>query len=172
MDPLTHPQAIVAPLASRHLAFVIGCNAYQQHPPLAHCVRDARAVAHVLSNKGYFVVRCEDVELETFLFKFAQFMASISAGSMVVFYFSGHGCQVNGTNYLSFPGADCMGGSGVYWCQMASCWNPVCLGDIASPMFFSQMLCTLWAILLRPFATNWGACSKPRKRAQFIIQAP
>ncbi len=70
-------------------------------------------MAHVLTNKGYDVTLCEDVDLESFLDKFGQFMASISAGNTVVFYFSGHGCQDNGTNCLSFPGGDCPSGSGV-----------------------------------------------------------
>jgi uncharacterized caspase-like protein len=113
---MTHPppsQAVAAPLASKHHALVVGCGAYQQHPPLAHCVWDARAVADVLTSKGYDVTLCEDVDLETFLDNVAQFMASISAGSTVVFFFSGHGCQDNGANYLSFPGSDRASGSGV-----------------------------------------------------------
>jgi hypothetical protein len=70
-------------------------------------------VADVLTSKGYDVTLCEDVDLEKFLDEFGRFMTSIAAGSTVVFYFSGHGCQDNGTNYLSFPGGDRTGGSGV-----------------------------------------------------------
>jgi hypothetical protein len=107
------PQATTAPPFSKHLAFIIGCNAYRQHPPLSHCVWDARAVAAVLICKGYDVMMCEDVDLQKFLDEFGRFMASISAGSTVVFYFSGHGCQDIGTNCLLFPGGERTGGSGV-----------------------------------------------------------
>jgi hypothetical protein len=107
------PQATTAPPASKHLAFIIGCNAYRQRPPLTHCVWDARAVADVLTSKGSDVTLCEDVDLEKFLDEFGRFMASISAGSTVVFYFSGHGCQDNGTNCLLFPGCERTGGSGL-----------------------------------------------------------
>jgi uncharacterized caspase-like protein len=70
-------------------------------------------VAAVLIRKGYDVVLCEDVDLETFSDVFGLFMTWISAGNTVVFFFSGHGYQDSGTNYLAFPGGDRTGGSGV-----------------------------------------------------------
>jgi hypothetical protein len=107
---LIQPQAASAsavlalPVAHRHpckfRAFVVGNNAYQRMRPLTKCVNDAWAMGALLERKGYVVTLLEDAVVGAFDLHLRQFAQSLSAGSTVILYFSGHGCQVAGVNCL------------------------------------------------------------------------
>ena len=91
----------VPALAAAHrVALVIGNDTYQHAEPLRNARADARAVAASLQALGFKVTLKQDVTLQQMKEALRNFKASVSGGDEVVFYFSGHGVQFGGTNYL------------------------------------------------------------------------
>lgn len=85
---------------ARRLALVIGNDAYQSATPLQNARSDATAVAHALKRAGFEVTLKQDLTLKALKDALRSFKAQISGGDEAVFYFSGHGVQFEGTNYL------------------------------------------------------------------------
>jgi len=81
-------------------ALVIGNDSYVRRP-LATCVNDATDLSHCRRSIG-FQTRCEiNLRLNSMEAITRQFIQSIQSGSIVMFYFSSHGIQYDGINYLS-----------------------------------------------------------------------
>lgn len=84
----------------RRAALVIGNSEYA-FSPLKNPVNDAKAMADSLSRLGFEVTLLLDgnqEQMEAAIDKFGRLM---SAGKLVgLFYFAGHGVQVDGSNYL------------------------------------------------------------------------
>ena len=102
--------ATVAPALSprgsgpKRKALVIGIKTYDNLPSnrqLTKAVNDARAVSLALKDVGFEVDKAaEDIDRRTFNLRWQDFVQSVQAGDEVVFYFSGHGIEVGGVNYL------------------------------------------------------------------------
>ncbi len=83
----------------RRVALVVGNGAYQAAPALANPKNDAEAVAKVLTSLDFevdLVVDADRVGLEKAILRFAK-LSEADAG---LFFYAGHGLQVNGHNYL------------------------------------------------------------------------
>jgi uncharacterized caspase-like protein len=85
---------------SKRLALVIGNDSYQHVTVLHNARRDAEAIAKALQASGFTVVLKEDLTLEGMKAALRNFKSMVNAGDDVVFYYSGHGVQFGGTNYL------------------------------------------------------------------------
>ncbi len=90
----------VASADAKRLALVIGNDSYMSATPLQNARSDARAVAQVLQRDGFTVTLKEDLTLKAMKDALRSFKERISGGDEAVFYFSGHGVQFEGTNYL------------------------------------------------------------------------
>src|SRR3984885_1136083 len=86
--------------AAHRLALVIGNDSYQHAEVLRNARADARAVAASLQSLGFTVTLKQDLTLQQMKVALRAFKASVAGGDEVVFYFSGHGVQFGGTNYL------------------------------------------------------------------------
>jgi uncharacterized caspase-like protein len=86
--------------ATHRLALVIGNDSYQHADVLRNARADARAVAASLQAIGFTVTLRQDVTLQQMKEALRNFKATVAGGDEVVFYFSGHGVQFGGTNYL------------------------------------------------------------------------
>lgn len=86
-------------LAARR-ALVIGNDAYQSVERLRNASADARAIADALRLSGFEVRLHLDVGEKGLKQAVRDFKALVRADDEVVFYFSGHGVQLAGTNYL------------------------------------------------------------------------
>jgi formylglycine-generating enzyme required for sulfatase activity len=93
------PSAPAAPAGSR-VALVIGNGAYELAGQLRNPVNDARAIAAALTNLGYSVQLVTDAKKPDMDAALAQFAAAASAADQAVVFFSGHGVEVRGVNYL------------------------------------------------------------------------
>ncbi|MGH7388619.1 MAG: SUMF1/EgtB/PvdO family nonheme iron enzyme [Candidatus Rokuibacteriota bacterium] len=82
----------------RH-ALVIG-NARYQSAPLRNPVNDARAMTAALRRAGFQVVAVEDAAQREMRRAILDFGHRLREGGVGLFYFAGHGLQVNGRNYL------------------------------------------------------------------------
>jgi len=82
------------------VALVMG-NAAYLNGPLKNTVNDARAMAEVLRASGFEVILKENVLNQTEMKKAVrEFGMKLKTGGTALFYYSGHGMQVNGFNYL------------------------------------------------------------------------
>lgn len=81
-------------------ALVIGNNKYKSLPRLNNPINDARAMRNVLKAKGFEVLYAEDASKTEFKKMIKQFYSEIYKGGVGLFYFAGHGIQVDGQNFL------------------------------------------------------------------------
>ena len=82
------------------LALVIGNDNYQHATSLQNARADAQAVARTLERAGFIVTLKQDLGLREFKEALRSFKSQLAGGDEAVFYFSGHGVQFQGTNYL------------------------------------------------------------------------
>ena len=84
----------------RRLALVIG-NATYDSAPLRNPVNDARAMAAALRDLGFEVTALENASLTEMKRAIDDFGDGLrSSGGVGLFYFSGHGVQVQGRNFI------------------------------------------------------------------------
>jgi len=109
------PRAVLvqpgAPAAMGHgprVALVIGNGAYPA-APLRNPVHDARAMAAKLKELGFEVVLRENLAQNQIGATLRDFRTRLAPGAEAVFFYAGHGLQVNGVNYLPAVDADITG---------------------------------------------------------------
>jgi len=83
----------------RRTALVIGNSAYQKSP-LVNPVNDVQAMAATLGSIGFTVTKIENASKSQMADAIRQFGDTIKLGGVGLFYFAGHGVQVNGENFL------------------------------------------------------------------------
>ncbi len=81
------------------IALVIGNSAYPQ-APLGNPGRDAVVLSGALQRLGFKVIVEVNADLGTMLDAVDRFVAGIRPGGVGFFYYSGHGIQLDGENYL------------------------------------------------------------------------
>lgn len=91
--------------SEKRVALVIG-NASYAVGRLNNPVLDARAMAQALRGLGFEVLAREDMSYQGMRRAIADFGERIASGGVGLFYYSGHGLQVNGKNYLVSVDAD------------------------------------------------------------------
>lgn len=87
------------------VALVIGNGAYS-NAPLKNSVNDARDIAQALRELGFEVIYRENVSQNDMKRSIRAFGDKTRAGGVRLFYYAGHGVQVNGENYLIPIGAE------------------------------------------------------------------
>ena len=101
--PLITPTPIPLPskpiVNEKRVALVIGNNQYEK-VPLKNPVHDAEDMSRALTALGFNVLTKTNVNQREMEEAIHQFYQSIQNGEVALFYFSGHGAQVNGENYL------------------------------------------------------------------------
>ncbi|WP_238201004.1 caspase family protein [Methylobacterium aerolatum] len=86
--------------STKRFALVIGNSAYRNVPGLRNTKSDAAAMAVKLRGLGYEVVHATDLDRRSMNETITSFLARIEPGSEVLVYYSGHGVELNGSNYL------------------------------------------------------------------------
>ena len=86
--------------AQNRLAFVTGNDLYQNIDPLKKAVNDARAMAQGLQRLGFQVTLGENLKRRDFIERFNAFENTVKAGDVVFLFYSGHGVELDGANYL------------------------------------------------------------------------
>jgi formylglycine-generating enzyme required for sulfatase activity len=90
-------------LAANRLALVIGNAAYEVGQ-LSNPVNDANAVAAKLEGLGFTVQKVVNLKKDDIGQTLNRFIGRIQPGDEVVFFYAGHGMQIDGVNY--FPVVD------------------------------------------------------------------
>ncbi|HUL10457.1 MAG TPA: caspase family protein [Candidatus Acidoferrum sp.] len=81
------------------IALVIG-NAAYKIGALQNPVNDARAMATVLKQLGFQVILRENASKQQMEQAVSEFGHALTPGSVALFYYAGHGLQLNGHNFL------------------------------------------------------------------------
>jgi len=79
---------------------LVGNGQYQHATPLANPAGDARAMSERLESLGWHVTTAIDVPAEDFERVAASFEAELVDPEQAIFYYAGHGMQINGENYI------------------------------------------------------------------------
>ncbi|MEM1129005.1 MAG: caspase family protein [Pseudomonadota bacterium] len=91
--------APVEVLASR-VALVIGNSGYQHTTPLANPRNDAEAIASKLRTLGFDTIEGYDLGVIEMSQKAREFAQASRTADLALFFYAGHGIQVDGKNYL------------------------------------------------------------------------
>lgn len=86
-------------LAARY-ALMIGNDAYEDVTPLENAGADANAMAEALQKAGYVTTLVRNRTLKQMKDDVREFRSHVNGGDEVVFYYSGHGVQIEAMNYL------------------------------------------------------------------------
>lgn len=92
--------ALLPSAQAARLAFVVGNDQYQHISRLNNAVADAQTMAGALRKAGYQVSQFSNQDLKALKDELRAFRRRVQGGDEVVLYFSGHGVQLNGENYL------------------------------------------------------------------------
>jgi formylglycine-generating enzyme required for sulfatase activity len=88
---------------AKRVALVVGIDTYDNLLPgqqLLKARNDARAVAATFKDIGFQVILAEDTARTPFLRAWQRFLDAVAPGDDTALYFSGHGVEINGSNYL------------------------------------------------------------------------
>ncbi len=93
--------------AAERVALVIGNSDYQHATKLRNPGNDADAIAKTLKKMNFTVIKRKNLTRSGFYSALEEFQRKIAAGAKVaLFFYSGHGMEVKGKNYLVSINAD------------------------------------------------------------------
>jgi uncharacterized caspase-like protein len=90
-----------AATGEKRVALVIGNSAYKHTTKLKNPVRDAQAVSAALKRLGFDVVEGYDLDMSGMRAQVREFTTRIREADVSLFYYAGHGFQINGQNHLA-----------------------------------------------------------------------
>jgi Caspase domain len=86
--------------AATKVALVIGNGAYANANPLPNPANDATDMVAALEKLGFIVYGGNDLDFATMGAKIGEFADAAEQAEVTLFFYAGHGVQVNGRNYL------------------------------------------------------------------------
>lgn len=86
--------------AAGRVALVIGNGAYMHGSPLHTPANDAQALGGALRSVGFDVILGTDLTGDEMAAKMAQFTRALEDAELALLFYSGHGIQIDGRNYL------------------------------------------------------------------------
>jgi uncharacterized caspase-like protein len=84
----------------KKLALLIGNNNYTKGEVLECCINDANDLSEKLRTIGFITTVVPDATFDKMEDKIDEFVNTIADGDFVLFFFAGHGTQLDGENYL------------------------------------------------------------------------
>lgn len=92
--------SIEADAADRRIALVIGNSDYASVPHLDNPKNDATAIAQHLRDLGFDVTLALNLDKAKFEEELRNFASSLDGAQAAVFFYAGHGLQIDGRNYM------------------------------------------------------------------------
>ena len=86
--------------ADRRVALVIGNSEYREIPALKNPDKDAEDVSKTFRLAGFEVFAAKDLTRLQFEEQFRNYLAAADGADLAVVYYSGHGFQIGGENFL------------------------------------------------------------------------
>ena len=87
-------------VADRRIALVIGNSDYQGIPALKNPGKDAEDVSNTFRLAGFEVFVAKNLTKLQFEDQFRDYLAAVDGADLAVVYYSGHGFQIGGENFL------------------------------------------------------------------------
>lgn len=87
--------------AEKRVALVIGNSQYRNVPELANPKNDASDIAAKLESLGFEVIKGLDLDLAGMRKAARDFTSRLEGAELALFFYAGHGLQVNGVNYMA-----------------------------------------------------------------------
>ena len=94
------PESLQGFAEMERLALLIGNSHYNHGGSLANPVNDVRAIKKALESLGFTVMKYENCSQETMKRAMDKFGWKLKGKNVGLFFYAGHGVQVNGHNYL------------------------------------------------------------------------
>jgi TonB family protein len=98
-EPAATPSMRLSDYEEKRVALVIGNAAYER-APLLNPVNDSHDMSRVLQSRGFKVISITNASLSEMRRATRQFADEIIAADVALFFYSGHGLEVDGRNYL------------------------------------------------------------------------
>ena len=93
-------EPVGAAWAADRVALAVGNGAYEHTARLRNPVNDATDMAAALRRLGFETVLATDVGVDGFDDRLAEFEEAAAGASVSLFFYAGHGLQMDGVNYL------------------------------------------------------------------------
>lgn len=93
-------EPVGAAWAADRVALAVGNGAYERTARLRNPVNDATDIAAALRRLGFETVLATDVGVDGFDDRLAEFEEAAAGASVSLFFYAGHGLQMDGVNYL------------------------------------------------------------------------
>jgi len=87
-------------IAQKRLALVLGNSNYHNKTPLKNPVQDANLMEATLKGLGFDVIKRLDLTLQGMRDAIREFSQKMKEYNVALFYYAGHGVQVDGKNFL------------------------------------------------------------------------
>ena len=87
--------------AEKRVALVIGNGSYKHAAALSNPANDATDMANKLTSLGFDVVRGINLDFDGMRGTLRDYIRKLDGADLALFYYAGHGLQVNGQNYLA-----------------------------------------------------------------------
>jgi uncharacterized caspase-like protein len=87
-------------LAEKRVALILGNSAYEHSTPLRNPVNDANALSKAFSRMGFKVIQGVDQNKLEMDNQIQLFSENLKGTELAVFFYAGHGIQLNFKNYL------------------------------------------------------------------------
>ncbi|MBZ5640254.1 MAG: caspase family protein [Acidobacteriia bacterium] len=84
----------------QRIALIVGNAHYRNSDTLQNAAGDAEAIAAKLASQQFDIIKVIDADRDLLLLRIKQFQAMLALGAIGVFYYSGHGMQIDGQDYL------------------------------------------------------------------------
>lgn len=84
----------------RGVALVVGLSDYSSMPDLKNPANDAAAISDMLTRLGFEVTTARDSDRATLTTQIAAFETAAASADVALVYYSGHGIEAGGENYL------------------------------------------------------------------------
>lgn len=151
----------------QRVALVIGNAKYQYGTVLNNPVNDANDMAKKLKEIGFEVILVTDGNLKKMDQAVDQFYNQLNKGSVALFYYAGHGIQVDGENYLLPTDANLASQSDVKYQTLP-------ISKVLDKMYEADSevrIAILDACRDNPFARNWKTRSSSLTRGLAQVQS-
>ena len=97
---LAMPALTSAWAVEKRVALVVGVSAYTNVGPLTNPTKDARLIAPLLRQLGFETTLLLDPDRAALAAAVSDFSERVEGAAVALFYFAGHGMQIDGHNYL------------------------------------------------------------------------
>ncbi len=157
-------------LGAARKALVIGNAAYAGKQALTNPLNDAKDLADVLRELGFSVSTANNCDLRALKESIDTFTRELSPADEVVFYYSGHGAQSSGENYLIPIGATIADPVDYPYETVSASWALQRMAPAKLTIFI------LDACRNDPVTRSWGSSKglaklEPQNGSQYVIYA-